>query len=619
MIRAKRNRQTLPRSKTGKLADTKPVIESKAALPFWSFPILSVFLTCISFLAIWQNGFLSWDDEATLVNNLRYRGLGWRQIQWMFSTFYLGHYQPLSWVTFALDYLIWGLDPFGYHLTNLLFHSINAALFYYLSLHLLSLASPTSDRLAVRMGAFFSALLFAIHPLRVESVAWATERRDVLSGLLILLTVLSYLYTVVTENKRYGRWLSLTLAIYGLSLLAKASGMTLPLVLVLLDVYPLRRLGDRAGRWFGARQQKVWWEKIPFFLLAIACGVVALLAQREAGALRGVQRYDVPFRIAQAFFGVIFYLWKTVIPIGLSPLYEAPFYVNVTGPVFVLSLITVLGISASLWRLRSVWPAGLASWIYYLLLLGPVLGFAQSGPQLVADRYSYLSCLSWAVLAGAGLVYVWNAWLSGRIPKGSRDGACAAAAMVTVLLGALTWRQVQVWHDSERLWSRVLAVTPRSSFAQNNLGNIRSKRGELDDAAQRFRYALEINPRFAEAHYNLANVLYIQGNFAQAMNHYREAISIRPNYAEARYNLGVALGKLNRLSEAAEHYRVALRLRPDDEQAHNNLANILFARGEISDAMEHYREALRIKPGFAEARENLNQLLEHQRKTDEKR
>ena len=320
MTRAKQNRKSVPRSTTAELADTRPALASKAAYPFWAFPILLVFLTCISFLPVMQNGFLSWDDEATLVKNLTYRGLGWRQIQWMFSTFYL-------------------------------------------------------------------------------------------------------------------------------------------------------------------------------------------------------------------------------------------------------------------WRLRSVWPAGLASWIYYLLLLGPVLGFAQSGLQLVADRYSYLSCLSWAVLAGAGLVYVCNAWLSGRIPKGSRDCALAAAAMVTVLLGALTWPQVQVWHDSERLWSRVLAVTPRSSFAQNNLGNIRSKRGELDDATKRFQYALEINPRFAEAQYNLAAIAYTRGDFDQALRHYEEALRLRPNYAQAHYNLGVTLDKLGRSTEAARHYR----------------------------------EALRIQPGFAAARENLNQLLQHQR------
>ena len=587
-------------------AESADLLQPERAYLNWLFPVLLACLTFLCFLPALQNEFVSWDDEMMLVHNRRYRGLGWAQIRWMFSTFHLGHYQPLSWVTFALDYLIWGLNPFGYHLTNLLFHTINAVLFYRLSLHLLSLTSPESERLVLRIGAFFSALLFAIHPLRVESVAWATERRDVLSGLLILLTVLSYLHAVAAENGRYGRRLSYTLALYVLSLLAKASGMTLPLVLVLLDVYPLRRLGDGAGRWFGPKSRKAWREKIPFFLLAFLFGAVALLAQKEAGALRGVEGYYPAYRLAQAFFGIVFYLWKTLIPLKLSPLYEAPFYIDVMGGVFVLCAVIVIGLTIFFWRLRSSWPAGWVAWLCYLLLLAPVLGVAQSGPQLVADRYSYLSCLSWAGLAGAGLVGCRRAW------KGATNGFCYVAAAIAgiclITLGSLTWQQVQVWHDSERLWRHVLLVVPHSSFAHNNLGTVFFKRGQLDEAVERFHYALQINPRFAAAHYGLANVLYRRGQLDQAIHSYRNALEIRPGFMEAHYNLGVALAKSGSLNESIQHYQTALRLQSDNAEVHNNLGNALLTRGEINEAMEHYREALRIEPGLLAARQNLSQL-----------
>jgi protein O-mannosyl-transferase len=614
MTRAKRSRKSLANAKSFKLGNTQPASATPAALPHWIFPVLLVFLTGVSFLTVLQNGLLTWDDEATLVNNFHYRGLGWPQIKWMFSTFYLGHYQPLSWVSFDLDYLVWGLDPLGYHLTSLILHALNAVIFYFIATRLLSLAvSPSFATLPIRLAAGFSALLFAIHPLRVESVAWATERRDVLSGLFFLLTILCYLKAITGEDKKRRRWLGVTLTVYFLSLLSKATGMTLPLVLLVLDVYPLRRLGAERGRWFGPAERKVWREKVPFLLLAIACGVVALLAQREAGALRTIERYDLAYRVAQAFFGVVFYLWKTLIPLSLSPLYEAPYYVDVTGPVLILSVVMVIGLSGLFWRLRSVWPAGWVSWLYYLLLLAPVLGIAQSGPQLVADRYSYLSCLSWAVLAGAGLLYLCSASKKDGITKKLFSVVVGVALIFSTALGVLTWRQVQVWHDSETLWRHVLSVTPKSSFAQNNLGNLAGKRGALDEAAQRFRAALELNPRLAEAHFNLGNLSYRQRRLDQALRDYLEAIRIRPRYAEAHYNLGVVLAKLGRYEEASKHYQEALQLNPDDAQSHNNLGNVLLMRGDLNAATEHYREALRIDPSLAEARQNLLELETHSR------
>jgi len=222
-------------------------------------PSLVALITFVVFSPALRNGFVNWDDLETLVENENFRGLSLSHLRWMFTTFHLGHYQPLSWLTFSLDYLLWGMNAFGYHLTNILFHSANAVLFYFLTLRLLAVAAPTSKITLLKLGAGFSALLFAIHPLRVESVAWATERRDVLSAFFLLLTVLCYLKAASSEMNHKGArpWMIMSTALYVLSLLAKATGMTLPLVLLLLDVYPLGRLGG-ARRWFGVDARRVW-------------------------------------------------------------------------------------------------------------------------------------------------------------------------------------------------------------------------------------------------------------------------------------------------------------------------------------------------------------------------
>jgi hypothetical protein len=262
--------------------------EPSKPLDSWIAFLVALVTFAVFFPAL-RNEFVNWDDYELLVNNPHYRGLGWEQVRWMFSTFHTGHYQPLSWMTFALDYLIWGMEPFGYHLTNLVLHAANAALFYFLVLRLLSLAlsqPPSAPDLGLRTAAGFAALFFSIHPLRVESVAWATERRDVLSGLFFLATILCYLQAMTYSNdpSHHARWRNKALIVYGLSLLSKASGVTLPVVLLVLDVYPLRRLGGGPGMWFGPLARRVWWEKVPFFPRCRGCGDRATGTVRVRGS-----------------------------------------------------------------------------------------------------------------------------------------------------------------------------------------------------------------------------------------------------------------------------------------------------------------------------------------------
>ena len=525
----------------------------------------------------------------------------------MFTTFHQGHYQPLTWLTFSLDYLVWGIDPFGYHLTNILFHSANAVLFYFVTLRLLAIASPISSALLLKLAAGFSALVFALHPLRVESVAWATERRDVLSGFFLLLTVLSYLKGVGYEtNDRSGRrWIAVSAVLYVLSLLSKASGMTLPLVLLVLDVYPLRRLGSGVGQWFSSGSRRVWLEKLPFVAAAVAAGAVALTAQQKAGALVSTETHDLAGRIAQGLYGVTFYIVKTLQPTDLAPLYEIPPELHLFHWRIIFAALVFLVLSLGFFAARHRWPAALAAWIVYLLLLAPVLGVAQAGVQLVADRYSYLSCMVWAILLATVLSRLWR-----PMTLGVARPILLTAIPLFVLFGLarLTWRQTEIWHDSERLWNHALAVSP-SSMAHFHVGRFAAQRGDLPEAEKHLRRAVEINPTNDVMQSNLALVLARQGNLAEATAHFYRALEINPADPATLNNMGIALAQQGKLDEAIEHFQRSVEIKPNDASGHSNLANVLLNRGDLDGAMKHLRLAIEIDPGDADNQNSLAIVL----------
>ena len=540
--------------------------------------------TATVFLPVLQCGFVNWDDDGNFLTNLNYRGLDWRQLRWMFTTFHMGPYQPLSWLTLGLDYSIWGMNPYGYHLSSLLLHAANGVLFYFVAASILSLVfSSSHEESFVFSGAGAAAMLFALHPLRVESVAWVTERRDVLSGLFFLLTVQFYLRAATAETPaRYQKWLRLTLAVYVLSLLSKAVAMTMPVVLLALDFYPLRRLGGN-GPWFARTEhnQKVWLEKIPFVVLAVVAGWVALLGQHASVAVRSLAQTSILQRMAQASYGLVFYLRKSIVPAGLSPLYQLPETFHPLDSPYLASGVVVLGLTVGLIAMRRRWPAGLATWVYYVAMVLPVSGIVQVGPQMVADRYSYLSCLGWALLAGGGVVKLRAYWQEhGWVAAGTTP----TLIMLTAIgLSTLTWQQIHVWRDSRTLWRHAVTLDPESSIARDLLGNALADRGELDEAIKQYQKALQIKPSYALAHYNLAMTLADRGD------------------------LDGALG----------HYEAAVRFDPANANAHNNLAFILTRRGELDAAIEHYRRALEIEPEFSLARNNLAVTLAMRSKRDQ--
>jgi tetratricopeptide (TPR) repeat protein len=553
----------------------------------WLVALAVCLATVAVFVPVLQNQFVNWDDDVTLVDNPAFRGLGWPNLRFMFTTTLLGHWIPLTWMSFGIDYLIWGMRPIGYHLTSLLVHAGAAIVFFFVAVRLLGIRAIGEGPL--RAGAAAAALFFAIHPLRVESVAWATERRDVLSGVFVLLTVLTYLRAVGGDSSRRRRWLAASEACYALALAAKAIAMTLPAVLIVLDIYPLRRLGPRWRDFTTRAARRVWREKVPYLILALAGALAAAYAQR--GLAESLETRPLAGRIGVAVYGLGFYLWKTAIPMPLSPLYEIPPRVDPLAPAIVASAVAVGAITAALVYARAKWPAGLAAWVSYVVLLAPVSGLLQSGPQLVAARYSYLPCLGWAILIGAGVVRLFERATSRRRGAQLARAGIVASALCGLGLGALTWRQTHVWRDSETLWSHVAALDPRSSIAHNNLAALYVAQGRLDEAVTEARTALGLSPEWEDPRATLAVALARLGRLAEA--------------GEERARLGYALLKHGRTDAALDLFRKEVGARPGDAAARNNLGVALLAKGDADRAIDQFEEALKIDPGYDRARRNL--------------
>src|SRR5881409_1147402 len=572
----------------------------------WLAPLLVALFTLAAFLPALQNQFVNWDDKDNFLDNPHYRGLGWTHLRWMWTT-HLGHYIPLTWMTLGLDYLLWGMNPVGYHLTNLLLHAENAVVFFFVVRRILTLAllgaSERGHALAVAAG--FAALVFAIHPLRVESVAWVTERRDVLSGLFYLSAILMYLRAC--ERGARGRgWYWAAVGLFAGALLSKSMVVNLPFVLLILDVYPLRRLGGFIG-WWSEPARRVYIEKIPFVLLAAAASAIAVMAQSSVHAAASLAQLSVPGRLAVAAYGLGFYPRKMVVPVNLSPLYELPRTVNPGAMPFILSYALVLAIMAIVLALRRRVPGLPAAWVAYVVVLLPVLGIVQSGPQIAADRYTYLAGLGGAILAGAGLLSCWRTSRTSKTGTPTTLPIAGVATCVVVGLGALTWNQAQVWHDSEKLWTHALARDPQSSIAENNLGVVRAHQSKLAERSEEHTSELQMRPDYADAYFNLGNALFQQGKLAEASDHYRQALAIKRAHARAHNNFGDVLTRQDQLAEAGDHFQAALHIGPDNADAHTNLGNALFQQGKLAEASDHFRQALRLKPDHAAAQSGLVQ------------
>jgi len=634
-------------------------------------PALVGLATLLVFLPALGNQFVNWDDEVNLVSNPQFRGLGWDQLRWMFSNSLGGHYIPVTWLSFALDYVLWGMRPAGYHATSVVLHTANAILFYFVARRLLH-AAVRADGRSVILGAAVAALLFSLHPLRVESVAWATERRDVLMGFFTLLCVLAYLRAVERggAGALHRGWQWTAVGLFGLALLSKSVVVGLPVVLLLLDVYPLRRSRGRSESGPGTSGERTLLrlaiEKTPFVALAAAVAAVTLTVGAGHRLMTSLEALGVLQRLAISAYALTFYLWKTVAPWPLSPLYTLfhpvlPWSLTYVIPAAFVVLVTLAAILG-----YRRWPAGLIAWATYIVLLAPVVGVLHNGAQIAADRYTYLSCAPWAILGGAGVAWCRHAALRRKLSPPMWTVVMGAAALVIVIFAGLTIRQVAVWRDSVSLWTHAASVEPASDIPIFYLGWALTDAGRFDEArahferalrrvpdrlpdlkaqldlhlgiveqrarrpvaAERyFREALVQDPTHAVALIRLGTVLLEQGRETEAEAAWRRAVDAEARWnryqlwelgqaieqvpmarASARGQLALTLGALLQreaeLGYAEDQYRLATALLPDNANAWNNLGVAYALRGSMKPALDAFLRALQLKPGDSQACRN---------------
>ena len=582
--------------------------------PLWTrLAVVAVLLAIVilAFAPALRGGFLDWDDKGNFLQNPYYRGLGLAQLRWMFTTFHMGHYQPLSWVTLGLDYL-WsqalfgdGMNPFAYHVTNVLFHAGSAALVYLLGRHILAAAvrRETPRRaLVVQAAALLAALLFALHPLRVESVAWATERRDVQSSFFLLVTVLWYVRAAQPGVVHRRRWLALALLAFTFSLLSRAMGVTLPVILLVLDWYPLRRFGRAAAGAARRPLTSLLLEKVPFFLLAAGAAVLAVAAQRRVGAAMTLATHGIPSRLAQACFGLVFYIQKTLVPMNLSPIYEMKLPLDPAAPRYVIPAILVSAalIGLIVLALRGRARAVVTALACYTILLLPVLGFVQSGPQEAADRYSYLPSVPLMLLLAAGLAHIAD--------SRRRAALVSLGGAACLVLVPLTWQQCGIWHSTETLWTYALRLCPDSSIAVNSHGWVMwQEHRQADEALAAFRRAIQLQPSNEQAHKNLWVVLRELGRTDEVIQAYRDSIRVLPAMVDPHLLLANALLRRGDYAEARPEYEWVLQADPHSAGAHLGLASVLKREHRDADALAQLRLALAADPNYAPARRLLEQ------------
>lgn len=560
---------------------------------------------CAAFSPALGGEFLAWDDDRNFLQNRAYRGLGLENLRWMFTTFHMGHYQPLSWLSLGLDFEIHGMDARGYHATNVILHAATTIAVFHLAHRLLALTAGVG-RAALLAGALLAAVVFGLHPLRVESVAWITERRDVLGGLFFVLALTTWV-RFATGGARRWYWAAVALVLVSLS--ARAGAIVMPALLLVLDVWPLRRtaLGWRA----------LGIEKLPFVAASVVFGWLAIRAQASQGAtLVTLAQHGPEQRAVQALFGAAFYPCRTLVPLNLIPIHEIPEPFDPWSGRFIGPAVLVVVFTIGLVLLRKRAPALLATWVAYLVVLAPTSGVAQAGAQLVADRYSYASCIPFALLAGLGVV------LLGRARLVAPPWIVTSIGALALLLGVSTWRQSHFWRDSDSLWRRTVAISPRSPYGNLSLGAESMRRGAaIDDPTERERLFAEAERHLTaclavrdepQAHVNLGLIELFRAQRAtsgareiaeRGLTHIRSGIAagerrygVEPQW---RLALGSALLTSGRCDEAVLVLEEVLRLMPGTEAALRSTSLALECVGRTEEALAVLERALVLEPDDA--------------------
>jgi tetratricopeptide (TPR) repeat protein len=537
-----------------------------------------VVLVWIIFGQTLAHDFVNYDDKTYVYgNSLVSAGLNLRGVSQAFVDTQARNWHPLTIISHMIDCQIFDLKAGGHHFTNVLLHTI-AALLLFLFLR---------DITGRFWASAFVAALFAIHPLRVESVAWIAERKDVLSAVFFFLTLGAY--ARYARSHSLGRYLTMSI-LFVCGLMSKPMLVTTPVVLLLLDYWPFKRIVDSRSFW------RMTFEKLPLFALSIASSIITfLLQERSTGSIA-----QLPFiwRLQNALVSYGTYIWQMFWPADLAVFYPHPEDHLALWQV-IISAAFLLGMTLLIFIFRRSRPYLLVGWFWYLIMLLPVIGLVEVGLQGHADRYTYLPQI------GLYLAITWLvADVSGTLRR-RKEILVAAASIIIVSLAGCAWKQTTFWRNSETLWTHTLAVTKDNDVAHTNFGMLLTERGQLDDALSHFQAALDVRSSSAHSHYDLslalihgdiANALARKGRLDEAMLHLREAVKFQPDYADAHYNLGTALFQKGELNEAIAEYRTTLSIHPYDAGAHTSLGNALVQKGFLGEAVDHYEKALQSEP-----------------------
>jgi len=561
---------------------TAPAVSRKLTIVIC---LLLALATIIIYAQTVSHGYLAYDDDQYVYENHWVKaGLTAANIAWAFTTFFYANWHPLTWISYMLDFSLWGENPGAQHLENVAFHVASTLLLFFV-------LTRTTRRV---WRAALVAAIFALHPLRVESVAWISERKDVLSTFWQMLALLLYVRYVSQPGVR--RYLAVALA-FALSLLAKPMAVTFPLVLLLVDFWPLQRFTWPPAP---AAARRAVLEKLPLLALSAAASMLTFLAQRNYGTVVSLTHLPIAARAANAAIAYVAYLGKAFWPSGLAVLY--PGQMPDSGSAL-LAAVLLLAITALAWYWIKARPYFAAGWLWYLGMLMPVIGLVQVGVQSIADRYTYMP------MAGLSIAVVWTLadLVEGRGTP--RRAAACAAAVILIAYCVVSFRQTQYWKSSRALFEHTLAVTRHNHIMENNLGVIRGREGDSKGAMALYREALATVSDYAEAHANLAHELLKAGQFAEAEPHLAQALALRPDLASAHGDFGVLLAARGQYEEARQQFVRALSLQPDDADNESNLCFALTHLGRPQEAIPHCNAALRIDPNHANAKFNLKNAM----------
>ena len=584
-----------------------------------------VVLAVLPYLQTLRYEFIRFDDGVYVAENpLVQQGLTWSNAAWAFTTMSAGNWHPLTWLSHMLDCQIFGLRPGWHHLVNALLHGANTALLFVVLRAMTGMAWRSALVVA----------LFAVHPLHVESVVWIAERKDLLSTFFGLLAMWAYArYVGAPSLLRYG----LVACFFALSLLSKPMLVTLPFVLLLLDVWPLKRswIESRAPR-PDPKLVSLFFEKLPLLAMSAASSVVTFKAQRAAGAMAPIDIWPLSQRLANAIVAYVGYLNKAFWPVDLAAIY--PFQDQISVTKTVLAILVIVGITIGVGVLIRKRPWLAVGWLWFLGTLVPVIGLVQVGAQSMADRYTYVP------LIGVFIMIAWSLPSAAfvAINRGWVTATAALVALILMALEAATFTQVQVWRNTITLFDHALKVTEGNYMAHNLLAGALGQQGDLIGARDHIEKSLRIRSNYkarydlgvmmlqqrdfanAQEQFNLAlqtnqqdpmiwNVLGMAkanlGRIDEAISDYRHALALNPNYAYAFANLGAALLAQGKYDEAIEMCETALRLRPDLAETHASLAAALWNRGRADESILHNRKALELNPELIDPRLNLGMTL----------